>query len=167
MINAVPIAITKAARQMTLRHPNSLDASIYRKVFNRTNATGETLGGAPTLGGLGVLLPEDEDDYTYVELGDAKVLLVSKFEGNIDMSDRNDSVVPNEEMYEALIEDLPNSPFHFKKYDLVATEPGGGVVIAYEIMAIPTTINNYPFTTKYVIAPRDDLTNLTPWNGRD
>lgn len=163
MINGVPTKIMQAARAVTLKHPNSMDATIYRKVFKRTNATGEMMGGAPTLGGLGVLTPEDEDSFEYEEIGDAKILMVSRFDGEIDTSDRHDSSIPGVEMQEALIESTAVPPVAIKKYDLVAAMPGGGVVLALEVLSLPTTTTIFPFTTKYIVAPRDDLHSLTPW----
>ena len=153
----------EAATTVALKHPNSMEATVYRKVFKRTNATDETMGGLQTLGGLGVLTPEDEDEYEYQEIGEAKMLVVSRFDGEIDTTDREDSTVPGTEMQEAIIASVAYPPFEVKKYDLVAAMPGGGVVIAFEILKLPTTIAIFPFTTKYVIAPRDDLHSLTPW----
>jgi hypothetical protein len=165
VINQIPIKVMQAAQTVALKHPNSMEATIYRKVFNRSNPMGETMGGAPTLGGLGVLTPDDEDQYEYKEIGDAKMLIVSRFDGELDTTDRHDSTVPGADMQEAIIAALGNPAFEIKKYDLVAAMPGGGVVIAFEILKLPSTLNIYPFTTKYVIAPRDDLHNLTPWQG--
>lgn len=165
MINEIPRRVMEAATTVALKHPNSMESTIYRKVFKRTNATGETMGGAPTLGGLGVLMPEDEDQFEYQEIGEAKILIVSRFDGELDMTDRLDSTVPGTDMQEAIIAAVPSAPFAIKKYDLVAAMPGGGVVIAFEIVKLPTTIAIFPFTTKYVIAPRDDLHSLTPWAG--
>ena len=153
----------EAATTVALKHPNSMEATVYRKVFKRTNATDETMGGLQTLGGLGVLTPEDEDEYEYQEIGEAKMLVVSRFDGEIDTTDREDSTVPGTEMQEAIIASVAYPPFEIKKYDLVAAMPGGGVVIAFEILKLPTTIAIFPFTTKYVIAARDDLHSLTPW----
>jgi hypothetical protein len=162
MINDVPRRVMEAANTVALKHPNSMDATIYRKVFKRTNAGGETMGGLPTLGGLGVLTPEDEDQFEYKEVGEAKLLVVSRFDGEVDTTDREDSVVPGTDMQEALIASV-GTAFEIKKYDLVAAMPGGGVVIAFEVLKLPSTVTIYPYTTKYVIAPRDDLHSLTPW----
>jgi hypothetical protein len=163
LINQIPVKVMEAARTVALKHPNAMDATIYRLVVKRTNPTGETMGGAPTLGGLGVLAAEDEDQFEYEEIGDAKILLVSRFDGEIDTTDRLDSTVPGTQMQEAVIAAMSSPAFAIKKYDIVAAMPGGGVVIAWEIMKLPSTVNIYPFTTKYVVAPRDDLHNLSPW----
>jgi len=165
MINEIPRKVMEAANTVALKHPQSMDATIYRKVFKRTNTTGEMMGGAPTLGGLGVLTPEDEDQYEYQEVGEVKLLIVSRFDGELDTTDREDSFVPGSDMQEALIASVASPPVEIKKYDLVAAMPGGGVVIAFEILKLPTTVSIFPYTTKYVIAPRDDLHSLSPWAG--
>lgn len=37
---------------------------------------------------------------------------------------------------------------------------GGGVLIGFEIMGVADHVAIYPYTTKFIIAPRDDLRNL-------
>jgi hypothetical protein len=160
MLNGVPIRIQQAARAVTLKHPNSMPCTIYRKVLKRKNDENETMGGLQTLGGLGVLTPEDEVEFEYVEIGAARLLLTTRYDGPIEMDDRKDSVAPGTDMQEALIEPVATPGFPIKKYDLAAVMPGGGVVIALEIVSMPTMTAIYPYTTKYVVAPRDDLHSL-------
>jgi hypothetical protein len=164
MLNNVSIKIAQAARTVALKHPNSMDCAIYRKVLTRRNEDNETLGGLQTLGGLGVLTPEDEAEYEYVEVGEARMYVTNPFQGPVDMTDRNDSMAPGTEMSEALIEPTQVPEFPIKKYDLCAAFPGGGVVVVWEIVSMPTMTGIYPYVTKYVIAPRDDLNGLAPWN---
>jgi hypothetical protein len=162
-ISAIPQRVMEATATVTRKHPNSLDVTIYRKVLKR-KSDGE-MGGLPTLGGLGVLSPDDEDEYEYREVGEGRMLITSRFDGELDTTDREDSFVPEAAMIEATIAPLVGPQFDIHKYDLVAAMPGGGVVIGYEILKLPTTTTIYPYTTKYVLAPRDDLNNLTPWQG--
>jgi hypothetical protein len=163
MINQVSVQINKASRMVTLRHPNAIDCVVYRKVLLRTATGGEVdMGGMPTLGGLGVLKNEDEPDFEYQVLGAAKLLVTSRFEGG-DMVDREDGVVPEGPMQEALIEPITEGSFEPKKNDLVGAMPGGGVLIGFEIIGRPVSVNIYPYTPKYVIAPRDELHDLQPW----
>ncbi len=170
MINQVPERIMEASRMVTLKHPNSMDCTLYRKVLKRTAPDGSTMGGLPTLGGLGVLSPEEEPEYEYEPLGAAKILITGRFDGELDQSDRGDSLPPDVAMQEALIEPLPGedkapATWAPHKYDLVGVEPGGGVLIGFEIVGITSSVNIYPYTTKYVIAPRDELHDLAPWSG--
>ncbi len=164
MITEVPIKITQATRAVTLKHPNSMDCVIYRKVNKRSNPDGEEMGGIPTLGGLGVLSSEDEPDFEYEELGAAKILVTSRYESNLDMADSGDSIAPDTMMQEAQIESVEPVPaFTPKKNDLIAVMPGGGVVIGFEIVGTTASVGIYPYTTKYVIAARDELHDLEPW----
>jgi hypothetical protein len=168
MINEIPVAVSQASRTVTLKHPNSMDCTLYRKVFTRTAPGDETMGGLPTLGGLGVLSPEDEAEFTYEAVGAAKILITSRYEQPLDLSDRRDSLPPDTVMQEALIEALPGpdgAPPSYgpKKYDLVGVEPGGGVLIGFEIVGVTSSVGLYPYTTKWIIAPRDELHDLTPW----
>lgn len=165
MINQVPIKITEAARAVTLKHPNSMDCAIYRKVNKRTNTENEEMGGIPTLGGLGVLSSEDEPDFEYQKLGEAKILITSRYDGLLDMHEGGDSLVPDVMAQEAQIESTEAVPtFTPKKNDLVAVMPGGGVVIGFEIAGTTGNVAIYPYTTKFVIIPRDELHDLEPWN---
>lgn len=164
MINEVPIKINEAARAVTLKHPNSMDCVIYRKVNKRTNANGEQMGGMPTLGGLGVLSSEDEPDFEYQELGAAKILITTRYEGMLDLNDSGDALAPDVVTQEAQIEAIgPVPAFTPKKNDLVAAMPGGGVVIGFEIVGTTGNVAIYPYTTKFIIAPRDELHDLEPW----
>lgn len=165
MINSVPVAISNAARTVTLKHPNSQDCVVYRKVLDRVAPDGSTEGGLPTLGGLGVLTPEDEDSFSYQPLGDGKVLITSHFEGTLDLTDRGDAIAPDTQLLEALIEAVDVPGFSVLKSDLIAVMPGGGVVIAYEVVGTTSAVGIYPYAEKWVLAPRDELSDLTPWTG--
>lgn len=160
MINNVPIRIMEASRTVTLKHPNSMDCTVYRKVLLR--ASDGTMGGMPTLGGLGVLKNEDEDEFEYQPLGLGKILITSRFEGG-DMFDRGDGIVADQPMQEALIVSVDVPGFELKKQDLIGVMPGGGVLIGFEIVGITGNVSIYPYTTKFIITPRDELHNLQPW----
>lgn len=160
MINNVPIKIMQATRAVTLKHPNSLDCVVYRKELLRSDD--ESMGGLPTLGGMGVLKSEDEDEFEYARLGEGKILIHGRFSGG-DMSDRGDGITPDEPMQEASIVSLDALDFEPKKGDLVGVMPGGGVLIGFEIIGTTGNVSIYPYTTKFIIAPRDELHDLQPW----
>jgi hypothetical protein len=167
-ITQVPIRIMQAARTVTLKHPNSMDCVVYRKVLKRT--ADETMGGLPTLGGLGVLKNEDEPEFEYTQLGMGRILITSRYDGGADMTDRGDAIVPSEPMQEAQIVCLDVEVDGVKqpgpdpqKGDLVGVMPGGGVLIGFEIVGVTGSVAIYPYTTKFVIAPRDELHDLAPW----
>jgi hypothetical protein len=170
MINEVPIKIMEAARAVTLRHPNSMDCVVLRKQIKRT--ADESMGGLPTLGGLGVLKSEDEPDFEYVKIGDGKILITSRYEGSSDMTDRGDAITPTEPMQEAqivcldvVVDGVKQPGPDPQKGDLVGAMPGGGVLIGFEIVGVTGSVAIYPYTTKFVIAPRDELHDLEPWTG--
>jgi hypothetical protein len=126
--------------------------------------SGDTMGGLPTLGGLGMLKSEDEPEFEYQEMGAAKILMTVPYQG-ADLVDRGDAIAAPTVQIEALIECIAVPGFEIHKNDLVAAMPGGGVVIAYEIVGMTSSVNIYPYPTKWVVAPRDDLTDLEPWQG--
>lgn len=160
-ITQVPIKIMQAARTVTLKHPNSLDCVVYRKELKRT--ADDSMGGMPTLGGLGVLKNEDEPDFEYVLLGPGRMLITSRYDGGGDLTDRGDAIVPSEPMQEAQIVSVEVPGFEPAKGDLVGAMPGGGVLIGFEIMGKTGNVAIYPYTTKFVITPRDELHDLAPW----
>lgn len=161
MINNVPVAISGAARAVTRRHPNSIDCVVYRKVL--TAPAGEQMGGLPTLGGMGVLKSEDDPDFEYKKIGPGKILVTGVFSGG-EMTDQGDNIAPDQPMQEAQIvsaDDLPG--FEVQKGDLIGMMPGGGVLIGFEIIGKASSVAIYPYVAKWVIAPRDELHDLTPW----
>lgn len=167
-ITQVPIKIMQAARTVTLKHPNSVECVVYRKVLKRT--ADDSMGGLPTLGGLGVLKSEDEPDFEYTLLAPGKILILNRYEGGSDMTDRVDAITPSEPMQEAQIVCLDVEVDGIKqpgpepqKGDLVGMMPGGGVLVGFEIVGLTGSVAIYPYATKFVIAPRDELHDLGPW----
>ena len=81
MLTLVPTAQRLAARQMVMRHGNSMDATVYRKVAQRTTGAGAgPLGGLPSLGGMAVLDNEDEPQVDFQPLGTGKLLFTGVYE---------------------------------------------------------------------------------------
>ena len=170
MLTAVPTTIASATRQVVLRHPNSQDCTVWRKQVKRVEADPETgdpsvMGGSPTLGGMGVLRSEDEDEFEYIELGAGKCLPCGVFQPN-DLNERDDAPL-QQPMQEAQVESLAEvgQPGHFiaDTTDLVLVTPGLGVVLAYEVASLGTGSNIPPYTRKLVLNPRDDLHHLEPF----
>jgi hypothetical protein len=84
----VPTSVTMPGspftRELVLGHANAMECSVWRKVVDRIVAdpeAGQPSGpaGMPTLGGTGALYMEDEEDYDYVERGDARCLFLGPF----------------------------------------------------------------------------------------
>lgn len=163
MLTAVPTSVNRISRQVTLRHPNAFDAVVTRKVVKRVepdaNGDPSEMGGAPTLGGMGVLRSEDEADFEYETLGEAKVLYAAPV-GQRDMIDRGNGVLV-EPAREVLIEckAKEDDPAFFvtQNDDLVCIVVGPGVVIAYTSATAASPIALAPYERRYVLNPRDDL----------
>lgn len=169
MLNNVPIAIRRHARLTVLKHPNSTDCEVWRKRVKRIekNQAGEesTMGGAPTLGGMGVLRSEDEADFDYEPLGAGRLLLVGGFQPSSE-NDQGSALSP-QALQEALVECTgevgQESHFEADVGDLVLQDMGMGVIIAYSVEDVQGNVGIPPYTRKLVLQPRDDLHHLEPF----
>lgn len=159
MLNNVPLAIRRSVRAVTLNHPNRMTCTVYRKVITRVAP--DTLGGLPTLGGLGVLEDDDEADFEYQSLGDGVVVMLQVYQGGFRSDDNSLLDNPNTSQQETLLEPLIDDAFIPKKHDLVSIVIGDAV-LPYEITDITGTVNIPPFTQKYVLQLRDELVYVTP-----
>ena len=159
MLNNVPLAIRRSVRAVTLNHPNRMTCTVYRKVITRVAP--DTLGGLPTLGGLGVLEDDDEADFEYQSLGDGVVVMLQVYQGGFRSDDNSLLDNPNTSQQETLLEPLIDDGFTPKKHDLVSIVIGDAV-LPYEITDISGTVNIPPFTQKYVLQLRDELLYVTP-----
>lgn len=167
-ITSVPIKIVEAARAVTLRHPNAVDCVVLRKVL-LTPPDAEQMGGLPTLGGMGVLKSEDSPDFEYQKIGEGKILMTGQFSGG-EMTDQGDSILPDQPMQEARIEcadvvvdGIKQPGPTINKGDLIGMMPGGGVLIGFEVVGQVGNVAIWPYVTKWVVAPRDELHDLEPW----
>ncbi len=162
MLNNVPIQVNRAARQVTLRHPNSMDCSLWKKVILReSDSTPENFGGLPTIGGAGVLDSEDEAAYTYEFVADARIMFTGQYMAvSSNMTDTENGLNYSELPLEALIECtadpaspewvLPDKPM------VVTVFPGNGVVVPWQIVGTTGNINIPPYTRKYGMNPLND-----------
>ena len=161
MQNIVPININSAARTVVLNHPNSFHLRMVRRVYNRLESQ---LMGLPTIGGLGVVSSDDEDDYDFIPLGNAWGLQVETFQPS-QMMDRMDANNGSQDDFIFLIEPedlLPNTGgFEVKKHDVfvmtVSAVVGLEVYLGFEVSEIQTTTNIPPFTKRYVCNRRSEL----------
>jgi hypothetical protein len=169
MINNVPIKIAQASRMVALKHPNSIDCVLFRKVL-LTPPDAEQMGGLPTLGGMGVLRSEDEPEFEYQKIGSGKILVTGQFAGGA-LADNGESIAPgaDQAMQEAQIVCLDVVVGGVKQPgpepvagDLVGMMPGGGVLIGFEVIGQTSSVGIYPYVPKWVIAPRDELHDLAP-----
>lgn len=163
MINSVPATVNAASRQVTLRHPNSIPATVLRKSVQRVDTPPDTMGSMPTLGGMGVLSSEDESKIDWTVIGEARVLIAEQFQ-TAELSDRMDSIGAPTPQQRAMIECLANPGavgyFECKLQDIVILTPGAMVGLAFEVVAVEGNINIPPFTQSYILSPRDELSSI-------
>ena len=160
MLTNVPAAINRMSRNVVINHPNAYNCQVFRKTVTRT---GPVVSGLPTLGGMGVLTSEDEEQYTYAWLGNGYALQVESFQPAL-MMDRGDANNGANNEFRFLIEpeEAAGSPSAFapKKYDvmylLLSADPLPPK-LAFEIIGIEAMLNIPPYTSRYIVNRRDDL----------
>jgi hypothetical protein len=172
MLSAVALSVSHSLRQVVLRHPNTMDCTVWRKQVTRVeNLPGtsdpSTMGGSPTLGGMGVLRSEDEADFEYVELGAGKCMFCGQFQPN-DQVERDNAIL-QQPMQEAQVESViaPSAVGYFLADvgDMVLITPGLGTVLAFEVATLTGVAHIPPYVRKLVLNPRDDLHSLEPFVG--
>lgn len=161
MLNNVPEAINRMARNVVVNHPNAFNCQLFRKTVTRTGD--EIVDGNPTLGGLAVLNTADEEQYEYAFVGNGYALPADGF-SPAPMMDRKDANTGGIDEYRFLVE--PEGPsgspewFDVRTTDVIYLLLGGGpnpARIAFEVVGYETTSNIPPYTTRYVMNRRDDL----------
>lgn len=162
MLTNVPKQVNRASRMTVIRHPNAMNCTLWKKQINRApDSTPANFGGMPTIGGMGVLDSEDEADYSYVELADAKIVFTDRYQGQTgNMIDTENGLNYPENMREALIEGLiePGKPGWVlpDKPQVVTCYPGNGVVVTYQIVGTTGNLDIHPYTRKYLLNPLND-----------
>lgn len=161
MLTNVPNAINRMARNVVMNHPNSFNCQVFRKSVTRTAP--EAMGGAPTMGGLGVLDSMDEEQFEYRHLGNGYALPAEGF-APAPMVKRGDANIGAGEEFRFLVEPEEQSGhpdwFDLRSHDVVylllGSEPDAAR-LAFEVVGIETTSNIPPYTTRYIMNRRDDL----------
>lgn len=161
MLTNVPTQINRLARNVVINHPNTFNCQVFRKVITRKEP--ESVGGLPTLGGLGELNGNDEEAFSYTWVGNGYAMPAEQFgaSGMMDRGDANNGSA-NELRFLIEPEDGPGQPGHFtpKKEDVMYLLLGVGLdaaKLAFEIVDIETTSNIPPFTQRFITNRRDDL----------
>lgn len=147
MLNTVPDATNKMARAVIMNHPNAYNCEIYRKIIDRVNPE--------TMGGLGVLGNDDEEDVSFEFVGIGYALQAETFQQSamMDRQDANNSYA-NEIRFLIAPED---ADFEIVKHDVLYLLFGENVKLAWEIVTVETTVNIAPYTKRYVCNKRNDL----------
>jgi len=154
MLTNIPKGINRATRNTVVRHPNSYNCQLFRQIVNRVSDS--EVGGLPTMGGLGVLSSDDEEDISWDFVGNGYALQVGNFVAS-QMMDRQDANNGFEEEFRFLIEPESIDSFAPKNSDVLYLLITETVKIAFEIVAIETTSNIPPFTQRYVCNKRANL----------
>lgn len=153
MLNSVPSSVNAMARSVIENHPNTLNCQVFRRKLNRTEPL---VGGIPTLGGLGVLDSEDEENIDYEWIGNGYALQAEPFNPSqtMDRQDANNSYA-DEIRFLIIPEDVDG--FEVKKHDVIYLLIGDIVKLAWEVSGIETVINIPPYTKRYIMNRRNDL----------
>lgn len=153
MLSNVPTAINRLARNVVVNHPNSYNCIAVRKRVTRASST--TIGGLPTMGGMGVINSDDEESVEWDLLGNGYALKSEMFAAS-QMMDRQDA--NNEAIDEVrfLIEPEAEGLFLPKKHDVIYLLLGS-VRLAFEIVGVESTTDIPPYTQRYICNRRDDL----------
>lgn len=160
MLTNVPTQMRRSGRLVTLKHPNAMDCTVWRKTVLRPADSG-TMGGLPNVGGMGLLDAEDEADYDYTEVGDAKIVFIGVWTGEgSNWNDADTGLIYPPPPQEALIECVldPSDPNFFttEKPDRISVEPGGGIVLVFEVAGESGNVMIPPYTRKYILTARSD-----------
>lgn len=158
MLNSVPNSVNKLLRSVVVNHPNSWGGYILEKQLAAT---------APqTLGGIGLISNEDEDDYTYQLKGECYALPVYDGVGqSYTMGENTNMTGFDAQEFRFIIEPEPDlnavERFEIKKTDLlflvIGTDIQNSPHVAYEIVEVESVNNIPPFTVRYVTNRRSDL----------
>ncbi|MER2511492.1 MAG: hypothetical protein ABTQ25_03565 [Nitrosomonas ureae] len=158
MLNNVPGAVNRMTRNIVINHPNTWECHVFRKTVNRVGDS--VSGGLPTLGGVGVMSADDEEDVSFELVGIGYALQAEMFSAS-SMMDRQDANNGFAGEFRFLIE--PEEPtgmpgnFTIKKRDVFYLVISDDVKLAFEIVDVETVINIPPFAMRYVANRRGDL----------
>lgn len=156
MLNQVPSAINALSARIIHNHPNSIGCQMFRKRVTRANPE--------TLGGLGVLSSEDEEQIEFDFLGPGSALPTAEDgEAPSLLNDNQDAYHAEGDAFRFLIE--PEKPsgdpewFSVEKNDILLLwlMDDGSLKVPFEIVGVETVNNLPPFSVRYLCNRRDDL----------
>jgi len=153
MLNNIPTAINRMARNIVINHPNAYNIIAVRKRVTR--ASDSSVGGLPTMGGMGVINSDDEESVEWDLLGNGYALPANPFSPS-QMMDRQDANNGFQDESIFLIEPEDPELFLLQKHDVIYLILDD-IRLAFEIEGIETTSNIPPYTQRYICNRRDDL----------
>lgn len=134
MLTQVPYAVNRAARVMTLRHPNTVDVLVYRKTFHHDEDNNP--GNLRTVGGMMTLADEDLAQYELLQVGEGKMLFLGRISGSdfaVNGLDFGENDVA------AYIEPLKENDFTVKNEDRIVWI-GAGFAKHYQVLGTTSPI---------------------------
>ena len=134
MLNQVPNAVNRAARIMTLRHPNAVDVLVYRKIFTYNEDNNFT--NPRTVGGMMTLADEDLAEYELLQVGSGKMLFLGRIAGSDFAANGLDF---GENDVAAYIEPLEENAFFVKNEDRIVWI-GAGFAKHYQVLGTTSPI---------------------------
>lgn len=158
MLTNVPTAVNRMARNVIINHPNTWECQLFRKRVTRVAP--DTMGGLPTLGGLGVLDSEDEESIEYDHMGNGYALPADAFAPSpmMDHRDVNNGAIDE---YRFMIEPEgltgQEAWFDVRTRDVLYLVMSESVKLAFEVVGTETTLNVPPYTVRYVCNRRAEL----------
>lgn len=161
MLNNIPKGLNAITRNVVIRHPNTFNCEFYRRTVNRLEPVE---GERQTMGGMMVLSVEDEPEINWEFIGTGYALVADLFQPSV-MMDRGDANNGFAEEFKFLIEsekEIIDGGFEPKKNDIFYVVLGDiqdidAPRVAYEIVAVETTVNVPPYVPRYICNKRDDL----------
>lgn len=158
MLNNVPSSVNRMTRNIVINHPNTWECQLYRKVVDRADEPEEM--GLATMGGLGVMSSENEENISWENIGIGYALQAESFMPS-SMMDRQDANNGLNNEFKFLIEPEAQSGmpgyFDVRKNDVMLIVVSDDVRLAFEIVDIETVMNIPPFATRYIANRRDNL----------
>ena len=152
MLNNVPTAINALTRNVVINHPNTFNCIVIRKKMLRPDPL---VSGLPTMGGLGVIGSDDEEQVDYEFIGNGYAMPAEQFSES-QMMERRDANNGFANEFKFLIEPEAVGEFELKSRDIFY-QIIGDIRLAFEIVGIETTSNIPPYTQRYICNRRDDL----------
>lgn len=158
MLNSVPSVINKMTRNIVVNHPNTFACQVYRKVVARADEA--TVSGLPTMGGLGVISSEDEENIDWDFLGNGYALLAEVFQPSsmMERMDTNNGL-NNEQRFLIEPEKPSGDPEFFipRKNDVMVLVITDDVRLAFQVVDVEAVNNIPPYSMRYVVNRRADL----------
>jgi len=144
-IKAISDSINQAVRMVTINHPLSLEAIIYRKERKSPISDKDTIGGAGIIGGI-----DDESEYELTCQGSCHI----KFTGTQEAGEIVEyGATYSGQIYQAMIEPCNEGEFVIEKYDRVYLVLPN-IQLSYEVINIKSTLSLMNGQTKlYELQP--------------